>query len=93
MKFIKLFEEQTAFDEAKSGVAEINTKIAQRQAEGVKEKFALTSDAVENAVELAESQVGVHENGSSNDSADIRKYKNGRVDGNPADAEPHQLLD
>lgn len=74
---------QKAFDEAKSGVDEINTKIAQRQAEGVKEKFALTSDAVENAVELAESQVGVHENGSSNDSADIRRYKNGRVDGNP----------
>lgn len=74
---------QKAFEEAKSSVDEINAKISQRESEGAKEKYALTSDAVENAVELAESQVGVHENGSSNDSAEIRKYKNGAVDGNP----------
>lgn len=74
---------QKAFEEAKAGVDEINAKISQKESEGVKDKYSLTSDAVDNAVELAESQVGVHENGSSNDSADIRKYKNGAVDGNP----------
>ena len=41
------------------------------------------SPVVEKALELAESQVGVKENGFSNDSTQIRKYKNGAVNNKP----------
>lgn len=43
----------------------------------------LTSNKAQNAVSLANSQIGVRENGTSNDSIDIRKYKNGSKDSNP----------
>ncbi len=43
----------------------------------------LTSNRAQNAVSLATSQIGVRENGSSNDSIDIRRYKNGSKDANP----------
>lgn len=42
----------------------------------------LTADKAKNAVQLATSQIGVRENGSSNDSAEIRKYKNGSANNN-----------
>lgn len=74
---------QKAFDIAKNDVAEITAKISQQEAAEVKDKYSSTSGTVDKAVELAESQVGVRENGSSNDSTEIRKYKNGRVDRNP----------
>lgn len=41
-----------------------------------------TSNKARNAVSLATSQIGVRENGSSNDSIDVRKYKNGAVNSN-----------
>lgn len=43
----------------------------------------LTSNKAQNAVSLATSQIGVSENGTSNDSIDIRRYKNGSKDSNP----------
>ena len=42
----------------------------------------LTSDKAQNAVSLATSQIGVRENGSSNDSIEVRKYKNGARNSN-----------
>ena len=42
-----------------------------------------SNPSVAKAVELANSQVGVREIGSSNDSEQIRKYKNGAVNNNP----------
>lgn len=41
-----------------------------------------TSNRAQNAVSLAMSQIGVRENGSSNDGAQIREYKNGQANSN-----------
>ena len=73
----------SAFQTAQKDVQEVNTVIAQKEASEAASKYSESSDKAEKAVELAESQVGVRENGSSNDSAEIRKYKNGSADGNP----------
>lgn len=84
-KTVKLREETkalNAYNKAKTAVAEVDAKIAARETEAAGEKYSL-SDKADRAVELAESQLGVSEDGSSNDSAEIRKYKNGSVDGNP----------
>lgn len=84
-KAVKQREEtkaMNAYNEAKTAVNEINAKISQKEAEAAADKYS-TSDKTDKAVELAEAQVGVNENGSSNDSAEIRKYKNGSVDKNP----------
>ena len=44
---------------------------------------SLTNNKVSNAISLAKSQIGVTENGSSNNSADVNKYRFGRANGNP----------
>lgn len=83
VKAKELAEANSAFQAAQKDVQEVNTVIAQKEASEVASKYSESSDKAEKAVELAESQVGVRENGSSNDSAEIRKYKNGSADGNP----------
>lgn len=44
-------------------------------------RVTLTSNRVQNALRLAESQIGVRENGSSNNSAEVNKYRGGRATG------------
>lgn len=45
--------------------------------------FTLTNNRVSNAISLAKSQIGVTENGNSNNSAEVNKYRFGRANGNP----------
>lgn len=44
---------------------------------------SLTNNKVSNAISLAKSQIGVTENGNSNNSADVNKYRFGKANGNP----------
>ena len=44
---------------------------------------SLTNNKVSNAISLAKSQIGVTENGSSNNSAEVNKYRFGKANGNP----------
>jgi len=83
VKSKELSAAQSAFQTAQKSVQEVNTIIGQKEAAEVASKYSDSTESAEKAVELAESQIGVRENGSSNDSAEIRKYKNGSVDGNP----------
>ena len=53
-----------------------------RSNNGNNRRVSLTTNRAQNAVELAKSQIGVRENGSSNDSIDVRKYKNGARNSN-----------
>jgi len=46
-------------------------------------QIGLTGRRAMDAVRLAESQIGVRENGSSNNSADVNKYRNGVQNGTP----------
>ncbi len=73
----------SAYSSAQKQVQEINAVISQKEANAEASKYSVSSDKIDKALELAESQIGVRENGGSNDSAEIRKYKNGSVDGNP----------
>lgn len=79
----ELSQANSEYQSAQKEVQEINKIISQKEADNAVSKYSDTSDKADKAVELAESQIGVRENGSSNDSAEIRKYKNGSVDGNP----------
>lgn len=45
--------------------------------------FTLTNNRVSNAISLAKSQIGVTENGNSNNSAEVNKYRFGKANGNP----------
>jgi len=84
-KAVKSKEETNAlnaYNKAKMAVAEVDAKIAAKEAGAASDKYLLT-DKADRAVELAESQLGISEDGASNDSAEIRKYKNGAADGNP----------
>lgn len=73
----------SAYSSAQKQVQEINIVIAQKEANAAASKYSVSSDKIDKALELAESQIGVHEIGGSNDSAEIRKYKNGAANGNP----------
>lgn len=44
---------------------------------------ALTNNKVSNAINLAKSQIGVTEDGNSNNSAEVNKYRFGKANGNP----------
>lgn len=83
VKAKELSAAQSAFQNAQNQILEINGIITQKEADKAASKYSESSEAADKAVELAESQIGVQENGSSNDSAEIRKYKNGSADSNP----------
>ena len=83
VKAKELSAANSAYQSAQKQVNEINTVISQKEADAAASKYTVSSDIVEKALELAESQIGVRENGGSNDSAEIRKYKNGAANGNP----------
>lgn len=58
----------------------------QNIASNTKSKISIaktTTPTVNTAIELAKSQIGIKEDGKSNDSKEIRKYKNGEVNNNP----------
>lgn len=76
---------ETELKEAEQAVVDINNKISAKEVEEIKKENSKKSsdNPVEEAVRLAESQIGVREIGSSNDSPEIRKYKNGAANNDP----------